>query len=94
MPQNYVITVHEIDAQPTNWTDKSAWPHEGLFRVKGGNDRNDLYHISDWSVDYIGACDKHLMSRPISDAALNPPISEDLFLKAIAAAAHSKQLSA
>lgn len=91
MPQNYVITVYEVNGQPANWTSKDAWPHEGLFRVKG---QSDLYRVSGWSVEYVGACEKEMMSRPISDAALNPPISEDLFLKAIAAAANSKLLAA
>lgn len=84
----YVIEIKELDVRPVDWTTKSEWPGEGVYSCK--NDTS-LYSVHKWGVDYISQHDNFII-RAITDEELAPTITQDLLLKAIAAAAHAKVL--
>jgi hypothetical protein len=83
----YIIEIVEIDKRPENWTSAVEWPGPAMYVCK---DDPSMYHVMDYAVNYIGE-KKAFMTRPVSDAELNP-ITEDLLLKAIAAASRAEKL--
>lgn len=84
----YVIEVTELDKRPDEWTNKTCWPNEGLFICKGDT---SLYHVYGYGVNYIAYQDD-FVKHPITEQQLAPAISEDLLLKAIAAASRAETL--
>jgi hypothetical protein len=84
----YIIEITELDKRPEDWTKVAEWPSQGIFACK---DDTSLYHVYSYGVNYISYQDD-FVKRPITDAELAPSITEDLLLKAIAAAAHAKTL--
>lgn len=82
----YIITVSHLQQRPTDWTNQKAWPAPGIYTVE---DDSSMYHVSKWSVDYIGNTDGFL-KQPCNDDG--GTVSETLLLKAIAAAARAEVL--
>ena len=60
----YIIDIIEVDEQPKDWTDLSAWPSKGIFRVK--NDTS-LYHVGNYSVNYWSYGAESLQELPPTD---------------------------
>ncbi len=95
----YVIEVFEVDVTPTNWTERSAWPHEGFFI---GRNENSAYLVSAHSVSYIGMNFEPMLSKytepePVVNTVtkteyVETGVSEMLLLKAIAAASRGEVL--
>ena len=88
MKSKYIIEVTTIETRPMEWTDCNAWPDVGLYIIKN---ENAIYHVTEFTVDYIGQ-HQILTKNPIVDEHLSPPITELLFLKAIAAASRAETL--
>lgn len=84
----YIIEIIELDKRPEEWTDKTKWPGEGIYVCKGDS---SLYHVYDYGVNYISYQDD-FVKRPVTDDELSNPITEDLLLKAIAAASRAEKL--
>lgn len=84
----YIIEITQLDKRPDNWTAAVDWPGVGLYACK---EDTSLYHVHKWGVDYISYMDVFVM-RPVTDEELSRPITEDLLLKAIAAASRAEKL--
>ena len=84
----YVIEITELDKRPEDWTKVSAWPSQGIFTCK---DDTSMYHVYSYGVNYISYQDD-FVKHPITEQQLSPAISEDLLLKAIAAASRAETL--
>jgi hypothetical protein len=84
----YIIEITELDDRPEDWTVKTAWPKEGLFICKGDT---SLYHVYSYGVNYIAYKDD-FVKQPITEQQLTSSISEELFLKVIAAASRAETL--
>ena len=82
----YIIEITEVEEQPKDWTNLSAWPSKGIFKVK--NDTS-LYHVGNYSVNYWSYGAESLQELPPKDPS--PTVSEELLLKALAAT-HGKVL--
>ena len=84
----YVIEITHLDQRPDEWTSKSNWPGNGIYACK---DDTSLYYVYEYGVCYISYQDE-FMKQPITDAELSKPITEDLLLRAIAAASRAETL--
>jgi hypothetical protein len=85
----YIVEIQHIDKVPDNWTSKSDWPEIGIYSCK--NEPNNLYHVYEYGVNYISNC-QNFVKREITDEELYPAITEQLLLKAIAAASRAEKL--
>lgn len=89
----FVITITQVDAQPSDWTSFKSWPAPGIYRVKGDD---SLYHVykhrygDAGGVDYISYGDL-FMKESYQDPGES--VSESLLLKVIAAASQAKVLT-
>ena len=86
--KKFVIEVITIEKRPEEWTSCTAWPCVGIYKCNGDD---ALYNVRKFTVDYLGTggC---FTANPITENQLQPPISESLFLKAIAAASRAEVL--
>lgn len=84
----YVIEITELDKRPDDWTKPSEWPSLGIYICKHDT---SLYHVYSYGVNYISYQDD-FVKHPITEQQLAPAISEDLLLKAIAAASRAETL--
>jgi len=82
----------EIEALPTDPYSASNWPEPGVYRVMTKDEKNNLYLVNDYTVNTahgvlsLGTTEDRSTGGPVN-------ITEELLLKAIAAAA-SRQLPA
>ena len=86
--KKFVIEVIMIETRPEDWTSCTAWPGVGNYKC---SDDDAIYNVTKFTVNYIGA-GEYFTANPISEDQLYPPISESLFLKAIAAASRAEVL--
>jgi hypothetical protein len=86
--KKFVIEVIMIEKRPEEWTSCTAWPGVGIYKCIDGD---ALYNVTKFTVDYIGT-GECFIANPITEDQLAPPISESLFLKAIAAASRAETL--
>jgi hypothetical protein len=84
----YIIEITELDKRPEDWTKVAEWPHQGIFTCK---DDTSMYHVYSYGVNYISYQDD-FVKRPVTDAEFSNQITEDLLLKAIAAASKAQTL--
>ena len=83
----FIIEITEVDKCPENWTDKTAWPGMGFYKVK--TEPNTIYHVYEYGVNYIAHAND-ILNNPYKDSGES--ISEALLLKAIAAASRAEVL--
>jgi hypothetical protein len=86
--KKFVINVMMIEKRPEEWTSCTAWPGVGTYKCIDGD---ALYNVTKFTVDYIGT-GECFMANPITEDQLASPLSESLFLKAIAAASRAEVL--
>jgi len=86
--KKFVIEVIMIEKRPEEWTSCTAWPGVGTYKCSDGD---ALYNVTKFTVDYIGT-GECFMANQITEDQLSSPISESLFLKAIAAASRAEVL--
>ena len=86
--KKFVIEVIMIEKRPEEWTSCAAWPGVGIYKC---SESAALYNVTKFTVDYIGS-GECFTANPITEDQLYPPISESLFLKAIAAASRAEVL--
>ncbi len=86
--KKFVIEVIMIEKRPEEWTSCKAWPGVGTYKCIDGD---ALYNVTKFTVDYIGT-GEYFTANPITEDQLASPISESLFLKAIAAASRAEVL--
>jgi hypothetical protein len=85
----YIVEIQHIDKLPDNWASKSDWPEMGIYWCK--SEPNTLYHVYEYGVNYISSC-QDFVKRKVTDEELSPVITEQLLLKAIAAASRAEKL--
>lgn len=83
----FIIEITELEKIPENWTDKTAWPGMGTYKVK--TEPKYIYHVYEYGVNYIAQADD-ILNYPYKDPGES--VSEALLLKAIAAASRAEVL--
>jgi hypothetical protein len=87
--KKYIVEITHLNELPggkDNWTKSSNWPGNGLYVVA---DESAIYHVYQWGISYISDGKEFLLKEFVDQGS---PITESLLLKAIAAAAHAKEL--
>lgn len=84
----YIIEIKELDECPSDWTKAGSWPSKGTYIVK--TEYWSVYFVGERSVNYAERSTFELLKEYIESDEKN--ISEDLFLKALAATSRAEHL--